>query len=113
MTATPDAVVLQFDHPRLLAEVRAALATGEPVVVCLSGPAARRAATVFLGGDFRLYDGVRTVAAPGWLTAVLCLNRLADLAQVIAMGRSRGHRVDMEYVDAVREFRLELVPPPA
>lgn len=113
MTATLDAVALPFDHPQLLPEVRAALGTGEPVVVCLSGPAARRAATVFLGGDFRLYDAVRTVAAPGWLTAVLSLSRLADLAQVIAMGRSRGSRVDIEYVDAVGEFRLELVPPPA
>lgn len=113
MTATLDAVVLQFDHPRLLPEVRAALGTGEPVVVCLSGPAARRAATVFLGGDFRLYDGVRTVAAPGSLTAVLGLSRLAELARVIAMGRAHGSRVDVEYVDAVREFRLELVPPPA
>jgi len=111
MTATLDAVVLQFGHPRLLPEVRAALGTGEPVVVCLSGPAARRAATVFLGGDFRLYDGVRTVAAPGSLTAVLGLSRLAELARVIAMGRAHGSRVDVEYVDAVREFRLELVPP--
>jgi hypothetical protein len=110
MTATLDAVVLQFDHPRLLPEVRAALGTGEPVVVCLSGPAARRAATVFLGGDFRLYDGVRTVAAPGSLTGVLGLTRLSELARMIAMAQARGHRVDIEYVDERREFRLLLVP---
>ena len=111
MTATLDAVALPFDHPRLLPEVRAALGTGEPVVVCLSGPAARRAATVFLGGDFRLYDGIRTVGAARSLTAVLRSARLGDLERVIAMGRARGHRVDVEYVDGVREFRVELVPP--
>ena len=29
------------------------------------------------------------------------------------LGRAHGSRVDVEYVDAVRELRLELVPPPA
>jgi hypothetical protein len=111
MTTTLDAVVLQFDAPRLLPATVAALTGDRPVVIRLVGAPARRAATVFLGGDFRLYDGIRTVGIARSLTAVLRSTRLGDLERVIAMGRARGHRVDVEYVDGVREFRVELVPP--
>ncbi len=111
MTTTLDAVVLQFDTPDLLPATAAALTGDRPVAVRLTGAPARRAATVFLGGDFRLYDGIRTVGAHRSLTAVLRSTRLDDLERVIALGRARGHRVDVEYVDAVREFRVELVPP--
>jgi hypothetical protein len=112
MTATVDGLTLQFDDPHLLPTAKAALTAQQRVVVRLTGPSAKRAATVFLGGDHRLYDGVRTVLSPGSMTVVLSHTGLSDLARVIALGRLRGHRVDVEYVDASREFRLSLVPPP-
>jgi hypothetical protein len=108
---TVEAPPLTYGDPDLLAATAAALTGDRPVVVRLAGAPARRAATVFLGGDFRLYDGIRTVGAARSLTAVLRATRLGDLERVIAMGRARGHRVDVEYVDRVREFRVELVPP--
>ncbi|WP_100499420.1 hypothetical protein [Geodermatophilus chilensis] len=112
-TATLERTSLTLDDPDLLRATRAALADAGPVVVRVTGAAARRAATVFLGGDFRLYDGVRTPSDPEALRVVLQLTRLSDLARVIALGRARGCRVDVEYVDEAREFRLALVPPPA
>ncbi len=110
-TATVEATILTHGDADLLPATAAALTGDRPVVVRLTGAPARRAATVFLGGDFRLYDGIRTVGARRALTAVLRSTRLGDLERVIAMGRAHGHRVDVEYVDAVREFRVELVPP--
>lgn len=112
-TTTVDAVTLQFDDPDLLRTARAALTAEKEVVISLTGASAQRAATVFLGGDYRLYDGVRTLTAPGAMTVVLSYTGLSDLARVIAMGRLRGHRIDVEYVDRTREFRLSLVPPHA
>jgi len=113
MTATVDGLTLQFDDPHLLPTAKAALTARQRVVVRVTGPSAKRAATVFLGGDHRLYDGVRTVLSPGSMTVVLSYTGLSDLARVVALGRLRGHRVDVEYVDATREFWLSLVPPPA
>ena len=110
-TATVEAPPLTYGDADLLPATAAALTGDRPVVIRLTGAPARRAATVFLGGDFRLYDGVRTVGAHRSLTAVLRHTRLGDLERVIALGRARGHRVDVEYVDGVREFRVELVPP--
>jgi hypothetical protein len=113
MTATLDAVVLQFDAPRVLPEARAALDTGQPVVISLTGSAAQRAATVFLGSQYFLYDAVRTVLSPGSLTVVLAYSGLSTLARLIALGRLRGRRVDVQYLEETHEFRLGLVPPPA
>ena len=110
-TATVEATTLAYGDPDLLPATAAALTGDRPAVVLLTGAPARRAATVFLGGDFRLYDGLRTVGTARSLTAVLGSTRLGDLERVIALGRARGHRVDVEYVDGVREFRVELVPP--
>ena len=113
MTATEDGLELRYDDPYLLPTAKEALIARQRVVVRLTGPSAKRAANVFLGGDHRLYDGVRTVLSPGPMTGILSYTGLSDLARVIALGRLRGHRVDVEYVDATREFRLSLVPPPA
>jgi hypothetical protein len=110
-TATLEAPPLTYDDPGLLAAIAAALTGGRSVVVRLTGAPARRAATVFLGGDFRLYDGTRTLGVARSLTTVLRATRLGDLERVIAMGRARGRRVDVEYVDGLREFRVALVPP--
>ena len=112
-TATEDGLELRYDDPHLLPAAKEALTAQRRVVVRLTGPSAKRAANVFLGGDHRLYDGVRTVLFPGPMTGILSYTGLSDLARVIALGRLRGHRVDVEYVDATREFRLSLVPPPA
>ena len=113
MTTTLEAVVLQFDTPRLLPEAQAALATEQPVVVSLTGPAAQRAATVFLGCNYFLYDGVRTIPSPDPLTVVLAYSGLSALPRLMAMGRLRGRRVDVQYLEAAQEFRLNLVPPGA
>ncbi|RFU20110.1 hypothetical protein [Geodermatophilus marinus] len=104
-------VTLDFADPRLLARARDALAGDRPVVVRLTGAAAQRAATVFLGSDYRLYDRARTVLNPAPLPFLLGCCGLADLARVVAMSRLHGHRVDVQYLDAEREFRLTSTPP--
>ncbi|MGY1711693.1 hypothetical protein ACI8AC_19525 [Geodermatophilus sp. SYSU D00758] len=109
----PRPVVLDFADRRLLARARDALAGDRPVVVRLTGAAAQRAATVFLGSDYRLYDRARTVLNPAPLPFVLGCCGLADLARVVALGRLHGHRVDVQHLDPVHEFRLTLTRPPA
>ncbi len=110
MTTTLDAVVLRFDSPRLLPGARAALDTGQPVVISLTGPAAHRAATVFLGCSYFLYDGVRTLPNPDSLTVVLAYSGLSPLPRLMAMGRLSGRRVEIQYVETAQEFRIGLVP---
>ena len=110
MTTTLDAVVLRFDSPRLLPGARAALDTGQPVVITLTGPAAHRAATVFLGCSYFLYDGVRTLPNPDSLTVVLAYSGLSPLPRLMAMGRLSGRRVEIQYVETAQEFRIGLVP---